>query len=363
MSSDEDKSSKTEDPTQKKLDESRRKGQVAKSQEVNHWFMIMSLGMLIGFFSPRVAGTIMDALKPYIAKPHALVAHPAGIGDLMTETIIEILGALALPMSITVFAALLSNFIQIGPLLTAEQLKPKLEKISLIKGLQRLFSMKSLVEFAKGIAKLSIVTFAVVIVVYPYRAELTDLTGIAMPQLLEMLRWMAVKVVVAVLAIMFIIAVMDFAFQQYKHKEDMMMSKKEVKDENKQSEGDPHIKQKMKQLRQEKSKKRMMAEVPDATTVVTNPTHFAVALKYIQSDMAAPRVIAKGADLVAYRIRETARDNDVPIVENPPLARALYDTVELDQEVPPEHYKAVAQVISYVMRLRGGSQGRRTTDG
>ena len=358
MSSEEDKSSKTEQPTQKKLDDARRRGQVAKSQEVNHWFMIMAFGLLIGFFGPSVATDIKQAMEPFVAKPHAIPAHPANLGAMIVEMIVDIFWALFIPMLITVFAGLFANFIQIGPLLTAEQLKPKLEKVSLIKGAQRLFSMKSLVEFAKGIAKLSIVTLAVVLVMYPYRDELTNMAGISLPEMLEILRWMAVKVIVAVLSVLLVIAVADFAFQQYKHNEEMMMSKKEVKDEQKQTEGDPQVKQKMKQLRQEKSRKRMMAEVPDATAVVTNPTHFAVALKYVQAEMAAPRVVAKGQDLIAYRIREVARENDVPIVENPPLARALYETVELDQEIPPEHYKAVAQVIGYVMRLRGGRQGR-----
>jgi flagellar biosynthetic protein FlhB len=358
VSSEEDKSSKTEQPTQKKLDDARRRGQVAKSQEVNHWFMIAAFGLLIGFFGPSAASDIKQAMEPFVAKPHAIPADPGNLGAMIVETIVEIFWALFIPMLITVFAGLFANFIQIGPLLTAEQLKPKLEKISLIKGTQRLFSMKSLVEFAKGIAKLSIVTLAVVLVMYPYRDELTNLAGISLPEMLEILRWMAVKVIVAVLSVLLVIAVADFAFQQFKHNEEMMMSKKEVKDEQKQTEGDPQVKQKMKQLRQEKSRKRMMAEVPDATAVVTNPTHFAVALKYIQAEMAAPKVVAKGQDLVAYRIREVARENDVPIVENPPLARVLYDTVELDQEIPPEHYKAVAQVIGYVMRQRGGQQGR-----
>lgn len=356
MSSDEDKSSKTEQPTQKKLDDAKKKGQVAKSQEVNHFFILMAFGLLLGFFGPAVATDIKNAVVPFVAKPHQIPAAPDGMGDLIYEAVIDVLWALSLPMILTMFFGLLANFIQIGPLLSAEQLKPKPEKISLIKGAQRLFSLKSLVEFAKGIAKLSIVTLAVVLVMYPYRDELTNLAGISMPQMMEMLQWMAVKVIVAVLSVLIIIAVLDFAFQKFKHTEDMMMSKKEVKDEQKQTEGDPQVKQKMKQLRQEKSRKRMMAEVPDATAVVANPTHFAVALKYVQAEMNAPRVVAKGQDLIAYRIKEVARENDIPIVENPPLARALYDTVELDQEIPPEHYKAVAQVISYVMRLRGGHQ-------
>ena len=357
MSSDEDKSSKTEDPTQKKLDEARKKGQVAKSQEVNHWFMIAAFGMMIGFFGPGAAQAIKDALVPFIAQPHNMPTDPAALGGLITETITRIMGAMMLPLGIAMFAAFFANFIQIGPLLSAESIKPKLEKISLIKGFQRLFSVKSLVEFAKGIAKITIVTVAVAVVLYPYRDRLPQVSELTIAQLLDMLRWLVVKMIVVVLAVMLVIAALDFSFQKFKHHEDMMMSKREVKDENKQSEGDPEVKKRLSKLRQEKSQKRMMSNVPDATAVVTNPTHYAVALKYEQGAMAAPRVVAKGADLVAYRIREVARENRIPVVENPPLARALYDNVELDEEIPADHYKAVAQVISYVMRLRG--QGAR----
>jgi flagellar biosynthetic protein FlhB len=163
----------------------------------------------------------------------------------------------------------------------------------------------------------------------------------------------AIKVTAAVLAVMTVIAALDFMYQRYKHHEEMKMSKQEVKDEFKQSEGDPQVKQRLRQLRMEKSRKRMMAAVPEADVVVTNPTHFAVALAYTHGEMAAPTVVAKGVDEVARRIREVAEANDVPLVSNPPLARALHATVELDEEIPAEHYKAVAEIIGYVMRLKG----------
>jgi len=353
-----DKSQKTEEPTQRKLQQAREKGQVAKSQEVNHWFMIMSLGLMLAIFAPYTAGTILDALRPFIAKPHALPASAAGLGELLYETVLRLFSALLLPIGIAMLAALAANFLQIGPILSAEQLKPKLEKISLVKGTQRLFSVKSLVEFAKGIFKLSIVTVAVFLVLWPDRERLPQLAQLTIPELLDLLRWLALKVIGAVLAVMLVIAALDFAFQKYQHHEDMRMTKQEVKDEHKQTEGDPQVKQRLRQLRQEKARTRMMAAVPDASAVVTNPTHYAVALAYDQGAMAAPKVVAKGADLVAWRIREVAREHDVPIVPNPPLARALHDGVDLGQEIPPEHYKAVAQIISYVMRLRGGAGHR-----
>lgn len=354
----EDDSQKTEEPTQKKLDEARKKGQVAKSQEVNHWFMIMSLGLMLAIFAPYTAETILDALRPFVAKPHEMATTAGAVGSLFNTVLSALFTALLLPLGIAMLAALAANFIQIGPLLSAEQLKPKLEKISLMKGMQRLFSAKSMVEFAKGIFKLSIVAAGVFITVWPERETLPQLSQLTIPELLDLLRWMSLKVIAAVLAVMLVIAALDFAFQKYQHHQQMKMSKQEVKDEHKQSEGDPMVKQRLKQLRQEKSRKRMMSAVPDSSVVVTNPTHYAVALAYQQGAMGAPRVVAKGADLIAWRIREVARENDVPIVENPPLARALHDGVDLDQEIPPEHYKAVAQIISYVMRLRGGAGAR-----
>ena len=165
------------------------------------------------------------------------------------------------------------------------------------------------------------------------------------------------QLVVGTVAVMTVIALLDFAYQKYTFMKEQKMTKQEVKDEHKQSEGDPQVKARIRQLRAQRARQRMMAEVPDADVVVTNPSHYAVALKYNMEEMPAPKLVAKGMDFVAFRIREVAEENDIPIIENPPLARALYAPVELDEEIPPEHYKAVAEVIGYVMRLRGELQG------
>jgi flagellar biosynthetic protein FlhB len=168
-----------------------------------------------------------------------------------------------------------------------------------------------------------------------------------------------VQLVVGTVAVMTVIALLDFAYQKYTFMKEQKMTKQKVKDEHKhkQSEGDPQVKARIRQLRAQRARQRMMAEVPDADVVVTNPSHYAVALKYNMEEMPAPKLVAKGMDFVAFRIREVAEENDIPIIENPPLARALYASVELDEEIPPEHYKAVGEVIGYVMRLRGELQG------
>jgi flagellar biosynthetic protein FlhB len=347
-----DQAQKTEDPTPKKLEKSREKGQVAKSQEINHWFIILGLGIILTVMAPAMARGVSDTLTRFLEKAAQLPAT-GGLGPVLIETLVDMLWVLLLPMGILVIAALAANFIQIGWLISAEQLKPKLEKISPIKGAKRLFSTKSLVEFAKGIAKLCLVGFVAFLMIWPQHDLLPMLVEISLPAQLELMRVWGLKVTGGVLAVMTVVAALDLMFQRYKHHQEMKMSKQEIKDEYKQSEGDPQVKQRLRQLRMEKSRKRMMAAVPEADVVVTNPTHFAVALAYQHGDMAAPKVVAKGLDEVARRIREVAEANDVPLVENPPLARALHATVDLDQEIPPEHYKAVAEIIGYVMRLKG----------
>ena len=347
-----DKSQKTEDPTPKKLEDSRKKGQVAKSQEINHWFIILGLGLILTILAPAMAGGVTEALRRFVGKA-AQLPTDGGIMPVLTDTLLEMLWVLLLPMGLLVIAALAANFMQFGFLLSAENLKPKAEKVSPIKGAKRLFSSRALVDFAKGIAKLSLVGLVAFLVIWPEHDSLPQLVEIGLVAQLEVLQVYAIKVTVAVLAVMTVIAALDFMYQRYKHHEEMKMSKQEIKDEFKQSEGDPQVKQRLRQLRMEKSRKRMMAAVPQADVVVTNPTHFAVALAYTHGEMAAPTVVAKGIDEVARRIREVAEANDVPLVENPPLARALHASVELDQEIPAEHYKAVAEIIGYVMRLKG----------
>jgi len=348
-----DDSQKTEDPTDKKLRDARKKGQVAKSQEVNHWFIILALGLFLTIMAPAMAEDLATTMRRFFAKAHLLPTDAGGLGGVLVGTILDVAWIMLLPMLLVFVAALAANLVQVGPLMTAEQLKPKLEKISPLKGAKKLFSTRALMDFAKGLAKLTLVGGMIFLLVWPEHNRLGLLVEMALPDILDYLLQLSLKVVAGALAVMTVIAGLDVMFQRYKHFQDMKMSKQEIKDEYKQSEGDPQVKQKLRQLRMEKSSKRMIAAVPEADVVVTNPTHYAVALSYKHGEMAAPSLVAKGSDEVARRIREVAEENDVPLVENPPLARALYAGVEIDQEIPPEHYKAVAEIIGYVMRLKG----------
>ncbi len=356
-----DDSQKTEDPSQKKLDDAREKGQVAKSQEISHWFMLLAFACMIGIFGTSVAQGLGGQMIGFLESPHTMRMDRESVGTLVSQVLGDV-GALALlPALIAIAAAIASSFLQIGWLVSAESLKPNLEKISLQKGMKRLFSVRSLAEFAKGIAKLTIVAVVIVLIMAPKRDMIPQITSMEMTQLLLLLQAMSVQILIGVLAVMAVIAGADFLFQKYQHTKQLRMSKQEVKDEFKQTEGDPIVKGRLRQLRAERARRRMMAAVPEADVVVTNPTHYAVALKYDGETMEAPVLTAKGTDQIALRIREVAKEHDVPVMENPPLARALYGGVELDQQIPPQHYTAVAEVIGYVMRLRGKLPKARET--
>src|SRR5690606_19180387 len=232
-----------------------------------------------------------------------------------------------------------------------------LSKISPIGGAKRLFSTDALVNFGKGLIKIGVVGAIVVAVCWPERDRLDTMMTADPIMILLDFQEIGIKIFVAVLAVVTAIAAADYFYVRQKWWKRQMMTVQETREEYKQMEGDPHVKGRIRQLRQDRARKRMMASVPDATVVITNPTHFAVALKY-DTGMTAPKCVAKGADAVAFRIRELAKDHDVPIVENPPLARALFASVDIDQAIPGEHFQAVAEVIGFVMRLKRGAGGK-----
>ncbi len=352
-----DDSQKTEEPTHRRLEQAREKGQIARSQEVTHWFMILAATLVIGVFGRSVTDGVVNNVYRFIEEPHNIRLDGGDFRHVLLETLSQLGLALLLPLGVVVLAALLSGFIQNGLVFSTEPIAPKLEKLSLAKGLKRLFSSRSLVEFLKGLAKISIVTAVVVLLLWPEQEVIPNVTAMTAAQFVGMLQGLAVRILVAVLAVMTVIAVLDFLYQKHQHLKRLRMSKQELKEEFKQTEGDPMIKARLRQIRMERARRRMMAAVPEADVVVTNPTHYAVALKYDPQMTEAPVLTAKGIDSIALRMREVAEQHDVPIVENPPLSRALYDNVELDQEIPPEHYRAVAEVIGYVMRLKGKLNG------
>jgi flagellar biosynthetic protein FlhB len=288
---------------------------------------------------------------PFLQVPDQMPITLDDLQRLMVGLAKDVGLALMLPALLFAGAAFGASIIQNGLVISAEPLKPKLEKLSPISGAKRIFSLKSLVEFIKGLFKISLIGAAAVVLLWPEAAAIMQTTGVEIIAVTVMLQDLTVKLLVGIAALVLIIALLDLIYQRFEHQKQLRMSRKDLMDEYKQTEGDPYIKARLKSLRAEKARRRMMAQVPSATVVVTNPTHFAVALFYQADGMSAPRAVAKGVDSVAVRIRDLAKQHDVPVVENPPLARALFASVELGDEIQPEHYQAVAEVIGYVMRL------------
>lgn len=355
-----DDSQKTEEPTQKRLDDAREKGQVAVSREVNHWFMILAGTIMVMTFLPGAMRDFGGLLAKFVEQPHLISIDPAAMVRVFRNTLEDSAMAMLPSLVLLVLAAVGAGLIQNGLVISAEQLKPKLEKISLANGVKRLFSMKSVVEFAKGIAKIVIVGAVGVAIVWPAFSGLERLPSMEMMSWVHVMHALIVRLMVGVLSIVTIIAALDFLFQKLQHLKQMRMSRQDIKDEMKQSEGDPQVRGRLRQIRRERAQKRMMQAVPDASVVIANPTHYSIALKYELNQMAAPVVVAKGVDAVALRIRAVAEENDVPVVRNVGLAQALYAGVEIDDEIPTEHFKAVAEIIGYVMRLKGKLPGPAT---
>jgi flagellar biosynthetic protein FlhB len=345
-----DDTERSEDPTQKKLDEALERGDVAKSQEVNTWFVIAGATLILMTFSGTMSNGIATTLRGLIANSYAIRVDGRGFLDVVGKLGVEVIAAMAIPLLLLALAAVGGNVVQHRLVWSAEPLKPKLSKISPAAGLKRLFSKQALANFVKGLIKLALIGTIMVTLLWPERFRLDTLVATDVIAVLPLTLALALKVLGAVVAVLALIAAADYLFQYRQWFNRQKMSLRDLKDEFKQTEGDPAVKGKIRQIRQNRMRKRMMAAVPKASVVITNPTHFAVALQY-ERGMSAPICVAKGSDLIARKIREVAMEHGIPIVENPPLARALHGTVEIDQEIPPEHYQAVAEVIGYVMRL------------
>lgn len=353
MSDTQDDSQKTEEPTSKKLADARKKGQIAQSKEVSNFSTLLGMTFMVALLTPFMALQLHGSMSRVFHKA-ALVHLDAGsAGEIMFDLTLDAMIALAPALGMFMVLALIANISQSGLLFTTDPITPKLEKLSPLSGLKRMFSLKSVVEFLKGIMKMSIVGAIAYKLMSPELDRAEQLLDMDLVEVMSEIQTLVVKLLIGVLGFMFVVAVADFIYQRYEFMKQMRMSRQEIRDEHKQADGDPQVKARLRQIRMDRARRRMMTAVPQADVVVTNPTHFAVALKYDTETMAAPTVVAKGADTVALRIREVANENKVPIVENPPLARALFAAVEIDQQIPESHFKAVAQVISYVYRLKG----------
>jgi flagellar biosynthetic protein FlhB len=359
MAGEDDTSDKTEDPTQKHLDEALERGDVVKSQELNTWFVIAAAALLMSTFADSIGRAIMIPMRNLIA--NSWMIHPDGPGllALARSLMYVVAGAIGMPILLLMFAAVGSNMIQHQLVWSGDSLKPKFSKLSPLAGAKRLFGKQAAANFAKGLFKLALLGTIMTMILWPERLRLESMMHLDPAALLGVVRSMTEHLLGSVVAMLALVAIGDYVFQYRQWFERQKMSLQEVKEEFKQSEGDPHVKGRIRQLRQQRMRKRMMAAVPKASVIITNPTHYSVALSY-ERGMSAPICVAKGVDNIAFKIREVARAHDIPIVENVPLARALYATVEIDDEIPVEHYHAVAEIIGYVMGLRRSLSGKRT---
>lgn len=358
MAEDNDPESQTEDPTQKRLEEALERGDVAKSQEINTWFMIAGGTLVVSTFSGSVGSGLLTPMRNLLANSWMIKTDPGNLLALMQQVEVAVFAAVGVPLLMLVIAAIAGNMLQHRLVWSAESLTPKFSKLSPAAGFKRIFGKQAGANFLKGIGKLVVLGAVMTTVLWPERHRMEAMVKLDPMAMLGASTNLTVHLLGAVVAALAIIAIGDYFFQYRSWFQRQKMSLQEIKEEFKQSEGDPHIKGKLRQLRQQRSKKRMMAAVPKASVIITNPTHYSVALSY-ERGMSAPICVAKGVDNLAFKIREIAREHDIPIVENVPLARALYATAEIDKEIPVEHYHAVAEVIGYVIRLKRGFSAAR----
>jgi len=349
-----DPGEKTEEPTMHKLRKARERGQVGKSQDFGAVVMMTGAALLVaalGLLATGLVSAIMRDVMAGSAPGHATVAEDV---NRVVRWIGVRVGLILFPTMLIMFiVALFSQLVQVGWAISPQAITPKLDRLNPISGAKRIFGPKGAAKLGMDVAKLLLVVLVVVVVLARWIPALGSLplmdiraaTILSLRAIVELAVWM--------LAVLLVIGLVDLKYQKWQHRSDNKMTKQEVKEEQKSMDGDPEMRQRRARVAREIASQRVQRDVPGADVVVTNPTHFSVAIKYDANEMAAPQVIAKGADYVALKIREVARTHGVPVVERPPLARALYRGVEVGQTISPEHYEAVAEVLAYVYRLEG----------
>jgi len=350
-----DPESKTEEATPRKLADARKKGDVAKSPDVASALSLMGAAAVVLLAGGGFANAMAEQLLPFIASPHTMLGGlRAGAGvEIGAQALWAITPFLGAVMLATILGGAGGNLAQSGLIFTGEKLKPDWSKVNPINGFKRLFGPDGIFEFIKTLLKLLAVSVTCWFVLAPHASELQNLAAMSPASILPFARDLAIALMGAALIFLGFTAGADYLWQRHRFAERMKMTMEELKEDYKQSEGDPHVKAKLKQIRAQRSRQRMMQNVPTATVIVTNPTHYSVALRYDpDKGDGAPICVAKGVDSLALRIREVAREHAVPIVENVPLARALYAVVEVDETIPREHFEAAAKVIGFVMQKR-----------
>lgn len=359
---------KTEVPTAKKLNDARKEGQVAKSKEIITALMLLALFVVIKFYIGNLGQQMIECFSEFYDLFGKIISNSeygmrmvdaTGVVSLGLTTVLNMIVPF---IALAVVIAILGNALQQKWMVTTKPLQPKLSKISPISGLKRMFNVKQLFEVGKSVAMIAVMSYVIYTTIKDKLGVLYTFYNISLYEALEIVGDIIVDLGIKISAVFLVIGFVDLIYQRHKFKEDMKMTKQEVKDEFKNTEGDPQVKGQIRRRMQQVSRRRMMEALPQADVVITNPTHFAVALKYEANKGQAPVVIAKGADYLAFDIKAKAKEYGIEIVENKPLARILYNNVEIGAQIPPELYQAVAEVLAFVYSLKNNynmDEGRR----
>jgi len=343
---------KTEQPTPRRLEKARNEGQVAKSTEIPSTLILLtSLGVFL-FGGSWMFWHLSDFMGGIFRNAGTLRLDSASLQPFISQVFDYLLLILIPLMSAVFVAGIAGNLIQFGFLLTSKPFTPKISKFNPVTGLKKLLSLKSLAEVVKALAKFSFIGGIAYLLVRSDMENFPGLMQLSVSEILSFIGNVSFKICFYVCMALIVMSIIDFIFQKWQHEKGLRMTKQEVKDEAKQSEGDPKVKSKIKQIQMETARRRMMEQVPEADVVITNPTHLAIALKYEHEKMAAPQVIAKGADFIAQRIKQIAEENNIPIVEHKSLAQTLFKLVDLGDYIPIKLYRAVAEVLAYVYRMK-----------
>ena len=343
---------KTEAPTEKRRQEAREKGTVAKSTEVNSVIVLLTALFMLKIFGRGIMAELYSGITEFI---NSISVTDMDIGrlTLLFQKAMILLAKTTLPVAGAIMImGVVANVVQIGFLFTLKPLAPKMEKINPISGFTRLFSMRSIVETFKSIAKLSVIGIVAYITLKGEFDKMLLLSDASVLTIWSFTAAVAYKIILRIALVLVIIAILDYAYQRFDSEKQMKMSHQEIKEERKQMEGDPQVKARIRSLQREMARRRMMDQVPKATVVVTNPTYIAIALRYEPSENDAPVVVAKGKRIIAERIKTMARENNIPIIEDKPLARSMYDKIDVGLPIPMEFFTAVAEILAYVYRLK-----------
>lgn len=347
---------KTERPTSKKLADARKKGNVARSREVPSVLILIGGVGVLFFTGSWMLTRLTDVMRGIVQQAGSLKMAPETVHTLFWEVFLIGLAVLAPLMLVVIAMGVVGNVAQFGFLITGEKLSPNLAKLNPISGLKRLFSLRSLVELIKSVIKLVIICAVAAIVIQRDLDQIPGLMQLSPGHILTFIGRVSFQLCLYACMVLLLMAALDYAYTKWQHLQDLKMTKQEVRDEYKQREGDPAVKARIRSVQREMARRRMMEAIPEATVVITNPTHLAIALKY-EPGMHAPQVVAKGAGFIAERIKSIAADHSIPLVENKPLAQTLFKSTEIGAFIPAELYRAVAEILAYVYRLKGLANG------